>query len=60
MPLLISRQDGNWGFSILIVINFAGIALTNVVLGHDIMSTFFSMCMIIILVNRMNSDTNDL
>ncbi len=57
-PILISRKVISkpasahmlW-FSLFISISFASIALTNVVLGHDIMSTFFSMCFVLILID---------
>lgn len=43
-------------FSILITLGFAAIAFTNVVLGHDIMSTFVSICIILITIKRVQRD----
>jgi len=46
-------------FSILVPLGFTAIALTNVVLGHDIMSTFFSICMVLALITRMKAETQE-
>lgn len=54
IPIIIGYTSPLKEFSVLISISFALIALTNVVLGHDIMSTFFSLCVIIILLQRLN------
>jgi len=46
-------------FSLLVSLGFAAIAFTNVVLGHDIMSTFYSMCMVLVLVIRIRAEGNE-
>ncbi len=43
-------------FTLISSLGFATIALTNVVLAHDIMSTFFSMCMILVLINCIQTE----
>lgn len=53
-PLLISSPGSSREFSTLVTMSFAAIAFTNVVLGHDIMATFFSMCMIIVILDLLN------
>lgn len=44
-----------WWFSLLVSLGFAFIATTNVLLGHDITSTFFSMCLLLIVLNNISS-----
>ena len=59
IPYWLGGKGASREFSVLIVLSFATIALTNVVLSHDITSTFFSVCVILLLLNRLN-DRNDI
>ncbi len=55
-----SSRRMRW-FTSLTTLGFCLVALTNVVLGHDIMSTLFSMCVVFILIDyiqRQNSHMN--
>ena len=65
-PIIISRNSSmqnsavfmHW-FSYFVSLGFATVAITNVVLGHDIMSTFFSVCLILIIVDNLSRQCRD-
>ena len=59
LPYLLGSRESAREFSILVALSFAGIAVTNIVLAHDITSTFFSVCLILILLKKLSDITNE-
>lgn len=59
VPFLIGKNQMSFGFPFIVIITFMAIALTNVVLAHDITATFFSMCVIVILLSRLNNEKKE-